>query len=454
MRLFSFLFVLISSTVLVAQDTAEKSMAALTIKFENSAVQSFKVMQFNGFSFEELANVPVVDSMARVEVELSSVRFFYVGTDTRNMKPVILEPGSDENMLLTQQSFRALRFDRNSLNGQYTIATKALRDINKKRDNMVKKWHSVRSNPEQAESIGQIFERIAVDEKELRDSFATIKPFFGSCYDIMTYQTFQADPETFNNELLHYVNKRFEGIDFNNPNVYNNSWLYEAFKEFSTFVSSYTLTTEDHENAIKSQLFRATNGQAKVFAYGGILAGLEEKKHGNYSVFAKSFLEEFKTIKPEIRSMLEAKIKRMDAYRIGGAAPLFSQNDPEGNPISLEDLKGKVVLLDFWASWCGPCRRENPNVVKVYDKYKDKGFEILGISLDKDKGRWLGAIEKDGLTWPQVSDLKGWSNVVGKMYGVSSIPHTVLIDEEGNILALKLRGPALEKKLEEIFADK
>ena len=152
--------------------------------------------------------------------------------------------------------------------------------------------------------------------------------------------------------------------------------------------------------------------------------------------------------------MLEAKIKRMDAYRIGGAAPLFSQNDPEGNPISLEDLKGKVVLLDFWASWCGPCRRENPNVVKVYDKYKDKGFEILGISLDKDKGRWLGAIEKDGLTWPQVSDLKGWSNVVGKMYGVSSIPHTVLIDEEGNILALKLRGPALEKKLEEIFADK
>ena len=87
--------------------------------------------------------------------------------------------------------------------------------------------------------------------------------------------------------------------------------------------------------------------------------------------------------------MLEAKIKRMDAYRIGGAAPLFSQNDPEGNPISLEDLKGKVVLLDFWASWCGPCRRENPNVVKVYEKYKDKGFEILGISLDKDKGRWL-----------------------------------------------------------------
>lgn len=454
MRFLNLLFLFIMATGLSAQDSAEKSKGVLNIKFENSAVKSFKVMQFNGFSFDQLAEVPVVDSMARLEVELSSVRYFYVGTDNRNMKPVILAPGAEENMLLTQQSFRALRFNNKSLNGQYAIATKALRDINKKRANMVKKWHTVRTDEEKVKSISQIFERIAADEKELRDSFATINPFFGACYDIMTYKTFQADPGTFNNELLHYVNNRFEGINFEDPNVYNNSWLYEAYKEFADMVSSYTLTPEDNENAIKSQLFRATNPQAKLMAYAGILAGLEAKKHGNYTVFAQSFLEEFKGIKPEIRTMLEEKIKRMDAYRIGGDAPKFTQNDTEGNPISLEDFKGKVVLLDFWASWCGPCRRENPNVVKVYEQYKDKGFEILGVSLDKDKGRWVDAIAKDNLTWPQVSDLKGWSNEVGKMYGVSSIPHTVLIDEEGKILALKLRGEALEKKLEEIFADK
>ena len=454
MRFLNLLFLIIMATGLNAQEAAEKTKAALTIKFENSPIKSFKVMQFNGFSFDQLAEVPVVDSMARVEVELSTVRFFYVGTDTRNMKPIILEPGSEENMLLAQQSFRALRFDRNSLNGQYAVATKALRDINKKRGNMVKKWHSVRTDEEKVKSLAQIFERIAADEKELRDSFATINPFFGSCYDIMTYKTFQADPGTFNNELLHYVNNRFEGVDFQDPNVYNNSWLYEAYKEFADMVSSYTLTAEDNENAIKSQLFRATNPQAKLMAYAGILAGLEAKKHGNFVVFANNFLEEFSGISPDIRTMLEQKIKRMDAYRIGGEAPLFTQNDTEGNPVSLEDFKGKVVLLDFWASWCGPCRRENPNVVKVYDQYKDKGFEILGVSLDKDKGRWMDAIAKDNLTWPQVSDLKGWSNEVGKMYGVSSIPHTVLIDEEGKILALKLRGDALEKKLEEIFAEK
>jgi peroxiredoxin len=152
--------------------------------------------------------------------------------------------------------------------------------------------------------------------------------------------------------------------------------------------------------------------------------------------------------------MLESKIKRMDAYRIGGDAPLFTQNTPEGEALSLEDYRGKVVLLDFWASWCGPCRRENPNVVKVYEKYKDQGFEIIGISLDKDQKRWVDAIAKDQLTWPQVSDLKGWQNAVGQMYGVSSIPHTVLLDEEGKIIALKLRGPALEQKLESIFSEK
>ena len=124
-----------------------------------------------------------------------------------------------------------------------------------------------------------------------------------------------------------------------------------------------------------------------------------------------------------------------------------------GNPITLSDLRGKVVLLDFWASWCGPCRRENPNVVKVYEKYHDQGLEILGISLDKDRGRWVQAIEKDGLPWLHVSDLGYWSNEVAQLYMVRSIPHTVLLDREGRIIATRLRGPALEQKLAEVFAE-
>ncbi|MBA3664556.1 MAG: TlpA family protein disulfide reductase, partial [Bacteroidetes bacterium] len=109
---------------------------------------------------------------------------------------------------------------------------------------------------------------------------------------------------------------------------------------------------------------------------------------------------------------------------------------------------------DFWASWCGPCRREMPNVVKAYNKYKDKGFEIYGVSLDQDKDRWVEAIKKDGITWPQVSDLKYWDSEAAKVYGVQGIPFTVLLDKEGKILAKGLRGAELEAAIENALAGK
>ena len=152
----------------------------------------------------------------------------------------------------------------------------------------------------------------------------------------------------------------------------------------------------------------------------------------------------------------EAFAQRIEAVKtigIGKKAPVFTQNDPDGNPISLSDYLGKYVLLDFWASWCGPCRQENPTLVKAYAKYKEKGFEILGISLDNPdaKEAWIEAIEKDGLTWRQVSDLKAWNNAVARTYGIRAIPHSFLIDPQGTIIAENLRGEKLEAKLAEIF---
>jgi thiol-disulfide isomerase/thioredoxin len=134
------------------------------------------------------------------------------------------------------------------------------------------------------------------------------------------------------------------------------------------------------------------------------------------------------------------------------AAPDFTLSTPEGKPISLSSLKGKVVLIDFWASWCGPCRKENPNLVKLYEKYKDKGFTILSVSLDNNEAAWKGAIEADGLIWPNhVSDLKGWESTMTKVYGFNSIPHTVLVNKEGKINGIGLRGEALEEKIKSIL---
>jgi peroxiredoxin len=136
---------------------------------------------------------------------------------------------------------------------------------------------------------------------------------------------------------------------------------------------------------------------------------------------------------------------------IGEMAPDIDLPQPNGTNLKLSSLRGKVVLIDFWASWCGPCRAEFPNVKKVYAKYKDKGFEIYGVSLDKDKSSWVNSISSLGLDWKHVSDLKYWSCAPAKVYKVTGIPATVLIDKNGKVIAKNLRGEELEKKLEELF---
>lgn len=147
------------------------------------------------------------------------------------------------------------------------------------------------------------------------------------------------------------------------------------------------------------------------------------------------------------------QIEAARATSIGAMAPQFTQNDVNDKPVSLASFKGKYVLIDFWASWCGPCRAENPNVVDAYNQYKDKNFTVLGISLDNPgkKEAWLGAIEKDNLKWTQLSDLNGWNNAVAKQYGIRSIPQNLLIDPTGKIVGKNLRGEELHKKLKEII---
>jgi peroxiredoxin len=207
-------------------------------------------------------------------------------------------------------------------------------------------------------------------------------------------------------------------------------------------------------NTIFSDLIQQLPQQSKIqiMALGGIFNTLEQKKHPDLIKYANPLFELLDTINPNSSEVLRRKVSAATQFSPGGTPPEFVQEDPSGQELRLSDFKGQYLLLDFWASWCGPCRRENPNVVRMYKTYKDKGFEILGISLDNNKQRWLNAIEKDQLTWPQVSDLKGWSNEVAQQYQVTSIPKTFLLDPDGKIIAVNLRGPALEAKLEEIFS--
>lgn len=136
---------------------------------------------------------------------------------------------------------------------------------------------------------------------------------------------------------------------------------------------------------------------------------------------------------------------------VGKPAPDFTLPGVDGSPFTLSSLRGKYVLVDFWASWCGPCRQENPNVVAIYNQFRDKNFTILGVSLDKDKNSWLKAIKDDKLGWKQVSDLKYWNSEAANLYGVQAIPFNVLVDPEGNVVASNLMGPDLSSKLAELL---
>lgn len=198
------------------------------------------------------------------------------------------------------------------------------------------------------------------------------------------------------------------------------------------------------ENFIKTHPKSAVSGYAIYFNHQNSNASAEELERV-VNLLDKTILS------TKYGKLAQEKLNQARGTTIGYPATNFSQADPNGKMVNLTDFKGKYVLVDFWASWCGPCRAENPNVVSAYNKYKDKGFTVLGVSFDQNKEKWLQAIKTDQLMWTQVSDLKGWGNEAGKLYGITSIPQNVLLDKEGKIVAKNLRGPDLEAKLQEII---
>jgi len=216
--------------------------------------------------------------------------------------------------------------------------------------------------------------------------------------------------------------------------------------------------------------FRADIGKIKAERKAALIQYIQKNPKSSYSVDAlkdvvghlpddiRAYDKLFNNLNKNVKQSEEGKklrktIDKFLTVAIGAKAPEFTEKDPNGNDIALSSFKGKYLLIDFWASWCGPCRDENPHVVKAYEKYKNKNFEILGVSLDQPtaKQNWLDAIEKDNLTWPQVSDLKFWNSAVANLYGVRSIPQNFLLDPNGVIIAVNLRGDDLENTLAKLL---
>ncbi len=419
-------------------------------------VDSLYMFEFNGVRFDKIGSTErLEDGSYQFKMPmLKNPRFYYVGNSIQSLKPIIL--GTEEAPSLSGPciNFRGARVRNSTLNQDY-FKLKTLMNQQKGKFNSLHKQlqFAARDSVKSSQIIKQIK---AIDDERvaLLDSLKKSNPYLAHVAAFNTYLSYSNFGKDYPNELQYFVEKYFQFVDWNNETYGYMPWVYEGTKAYSQTISSLQMPKEQHQAILESLLKKIPEGtRTYKLAYGGILAGMQQKNHPNYLHFGEDFIERYKREDLEGCVNVRREIKRISATVIGGPAPEFTMKSLEGEDISLNDFRGKYVLIDFWASWCGPCRRENPNVVKMYNKYKEHDFEILGVSLDKQKNRWEQAIQKDGLTWPHVSDLKGWQNAAAKQYGVTSIPHTVLVDKEGKIIARNLRGPALEAKLKSIFGD-
>ncbi|MEO5685704.1 MAG: TlpA disulfide reductase family protein [Chitinophagaceae bacterium] len=243
-----------------------------------------------------------------------------------------------------------------------------------------------------------------------------------------------------------------------------NDRLDELYRQFP-------VARKNKETALMAELEKqidSLNASANDNIYGAyvkknptsLLAMYAFKNWAGYEIDAEKAEPVFKTLPATARNTIsgkemQEKITIAKKTGIGQVAMDFTQNDTLGQPLALHSLRGKYLLVDFWASWCGPCRQENPNLVNVFNQFKEKGFQVLSISLDKPgaKERWLQAIHDDRLAWTHVSDLQFWNNAVARQYGIQAIPQNLLLDPNGKIIAKNLRGEALEKKLAAIYAN-
>lgn len=437
-----------------ALSTLLSSAQQVTIKVPNceEAIYQFR---FNGVTFVKTNPLEKqADGTFTLANDVALTGITYVGPASGSPIPIVLDGKESFNISGNCRKMSAAIMTGSPVNDAYGDLKRTFQGLNQKGQNLTRSLSVTKSETPAYEAAKQSLKENDDQKVATLESLRTEgADFFASVMAVNLYTSFANSEKPYTNELMYYVNERFQYTDFSKPIYAGNPWVFESYRDFTKTLLQAKVPAQMLEESLNTQLDLVYNNRpVHKLALGGVIATLKIANSPMTATFAKQYLKRYAEEEPESVSSLQSDITRLTAFEDGAVAPSFTQMTLDSSGmVGPENYRGKILLIDFWASWCGPCRKENPNVVKMYNKHKDQGFDILGVSLDKQHNRWAGAVKKDNLQWTHVSDLRGWQNAVAQQYGVRSIPATVLLDREGRIVARNLRGPALEAKVAELL---
>jgi thiol-disulfide isomerase/thioredoxin len=457
--------VVISFLLLANMAFAQKvETVTLRCKLDNCSVtDSLRVYRSEGL-FQSFVTSAMADKNGEFVVQVSKSKtpqYYTVGMNMEQTRLKLILLGTENEVMLTGPCFDA---------SQTTVSkskiNEGLADAQNKMNTMkmdMGKIMAVYNRDFYTDSIRLSCEKqmLVIDKKKitLLDSLKKANPLAARVLALDTYTSFQNAPKKaqFKSEIEYFASQYFQYVNFSDAEYNEMPVVFNAVRDFTSVLTMRELgLTRPQIKEYLNEAMKAIPAKSKTARYAltGAVSVFMTQQNPLIVEFGGRYISEFPNDDPNLLAQISQVIGTMKSSMTDVPAVDIAQTDTSNVVRKLSDLKGKVVLVDFWASWCGPCRRENPAVVALYNKYKSKGFEVFSVSLDQDRQKWIDAIAKDGLVWSNhVSDLRGWGNAAAQLYGVSSIPKTVLIDKNGIVTDHNLRGELLEKRLKEIFGE-